>query len=53
MARPRKNGSSGSLDGSVTADDRQIGVKRKNVPPAKGREICIIQPATPRMGEGN
>ncbi|MDX9735614.1 MAG: hypothetical protein RBU36_15890 [Thermoanaerobaculia bacterium] len=34
MARPRKNGSSGSLDGSVTADYRHAGVKRKNVPPA-------------------
>ena len=34
MARPRKNGSSGSLDGSVTADYRHTGVKRKNVPPA-------------------
>ena len=34
MARPRKNGSSGSLDLSVTADYRHTGVKRKNVPPA-------------------
>lgn len=34
MARPRKNGSGGSLDGSVTADYRHTGVKRKNVPPA-------------------
>ena len=37
MARPRKNGGSGSLDGastSVTADYRHTGAKRKNVPPA-------------------
>ena len=34
MARPRKSGGSGSPDGSVTADYRHSGVKRKNVPPA-------------------
>lgn len=34
MARPRKNGSSGTLDGSVTAESQDTGVKRENVPPA-------------------
>lgn len=53
MARPRKNGGSGTLDGSVTADYRHPGVKRKNVPPAKARETCISQPASPSMEEGS
>lgn len=39
MARPRENGGSGSLGGSVPADYRQTGVKRKNMPRALARVL--------------
>ncbi len=52
MARPRKNGSSGSLEDSVTADHQHTGVKRKTVTPATGRETRSSQPALPSMEGG-